>query len=47
MLIVQFAPAATLVPHVLVWAKSALFAPLIEMLLMERPPLPELVSVTA
>jgi hypothetical protein len=46
-LIVQLAPAATPVPHVLVSAKSLAFAPLIVMLVRESAPLPELVSVTA
>jgi len=41
-LIVQLAPAATLEPQVLVWAKS----PLTPMLVMVNGPLPVLVSVT-
>lgn len=41
----QLAPAATLVPQVLVWAKSAAWAPVIAMLVMSTPTVPSLVSV--
>jgi hypothetical protein len=47
MLIVHFAPAATELPQVLVWAKSPAFVPAIAMLLvMLRVELPGLLSVT-
>ena len=48
MLMVQFAPAATLAPHVLVSAKSPLFAPLmlIPEPLMVNVAVPVLVRVT-
>ena len=45
-LIVQFAPAATVVPHVLVCAKSAALAPVSPMLLIARSAVPVLDSVT-
>ena len=45
-LIVQLAPAATLVPQVLVWAKSPALVPLRVMLVMLRVALPLLVRVT-
>ena len=41
----QLAPAATLEPQVLVWAKSLAFVPVIEMLLMATATLPLLLSV--
>jgi hypothetical protein len=43
--IVQDAPAATLEPHVFVWAKSALFVPVTAMLVMVSTALPVFVSV--
>ena len=42
----QFAPAATLVPQVLVCAKSPALVPVTAMLVMVRVPVPVLVSVT-
>lgn len=45
-LIVQFAPAATLEPQVLVCAKSPLFAPVMAMLVMFSVALPLLVRLT-
>ena len=45
-LMVQFAPAATLEPHVLLWAKSPELVPVKVMLLMVRAALPVLDSVT-
>ena len=45
-LIAQFAPAATEVPQVLVWAKSPLFDPVMVMLVMFSVPLPVFESVT-
>ena len=44
-LIVQLEPAATEEPHVLVWAKSALFAPVIARLAIVRVAEPVLVKV--
>jgi hypothetical protein len=44
-LIVQLAPAATLEPQLLVWAKSLGFVPVNAMLDMVNAALPELVSV--
>jgi hypothetical protein len=44
-LIVQLAPAATLDPQLLVWAKSLALAPEIAMLLTLKAALPELVKV--
>ena len=46
-LIVQFAPAARLVPHVFVCAKSPLFAPVMAMLEMFNVAEPMLLRVTA
>ena len=46
MLIVQLAPAATLEPQVLVWAKSLALAPESATLVMLKAALPELVRVT-
>ena len=46
-LMVQFAPVATLVPHVFVWLKSPLLAPATVILLIVSDALPVLVSVTA
>jgi hypothetical protein len=43
-LIEHFAPAARLAAHVLVWEKSPLFAPVIEIVVMVSVELPELVS---
>ena len=45
-LIVQFEPAATLDPQVLVWVKSLPFVPVIEMLVRLKAALPVLVTVT-
>lgn len=45
--IVQLAPAATVVPQVFVWVKSAVFVPVIAMLLIERAPEPAFESVIA
>ena len=45
-LIVQFAPAATLEPQLLVCAKSPRLVPPIAMLLIVKGPLPVFVSVT-
>ncbi len=42
----QLPEATTLAPQVFVWAKSVLFAPLMEMLVMLRVALPVLVRVT-
>jgi len=44
-LIVQLAPAATLLPHVFVWVKSAVFVPVRPTLVMFKVALPVLVSV--
>ena len=44
-LMAQLAPTATLAPHVLVSGKSFLFAPVIEMLLIDRGAVPALVRV--
>ena len=44
-MIAQLAPAATLEPQVLVWAKSPLLVPVIEMLEMVSAAPPELESV--
>ena len=44
---VQLAPAATLEPQLLVWAKSPVFEPKMATLVMFKAELPELVSVTA
>jgi hypothetical protein len=46
-LILQLAPAATLVPQVFVWLKSPLFAPVIVMLVMLSAAVPVFESVTA
>ena len=46
-LMVQLALAATEVPQLLVWAKSAAFAPVSEIAVMERGALPVLDSVNA
>src|SRR5713101_6587422 len=46
-LIVEFAPAATDAPQLLVWAKSPLFAPAMAMLVIVSAVLWEFVSVTA
>ncbi len=46
-LIVQFAPAATLVPQLLVWAKSPGLVPVTAMLVMLSAVLWEFVSATA
>ena len=46
-LMVQLAPAATLDPQLLVWAKSLALAPETAMLVMLKATLPELLSVTA
>jgi hypothetical protein len=46
MLIVQFAPTATELPHVFVWLKSDGFVPVIEMLLTVSVAVPVLVNVT-
>jgi len=46
-LMVQLAPAATLDPQLLVWAKSLALVPKTAMLEMLRAELPELVRVTA
>ena len=46
-LMVQLAPAATLDPQLLVWAKSLALAPESAMLVMLKATLPELVKVTA
>jgi hypothetical protein len=43
--IVQLAPAATLVPHVLVWLKSATLVPAIAMLVIDKAPEPAFESV--
>jgi hypothetical protein len=43
----QFPPAATLAPHVLVCAKSPAFVPVTAMLVIDRAPDPVLFSVTA
>ena len=45
-LIVQFAPAARLVPQLLVWPKSPLLVPVMVMPLMLNEALPEFESVT-
>jgi hypothetical protein len=45
-LIVQLAPAATELPHVLLSGKSPMSAPVTAMLVMERAELPVLVRVT-
>ena len=45
-LIVQLAPAATEVPHVLVWAKALALVAVIARLVMLNVPLPLLVRVT-
>lgn len=45
-LIEQFAPAATLVPHVVVWEKSLLFAPVTAMELIVSGAFPLLLSAT-
>ena len=45
-LMLQLPPAATDVPQVLLWAKSPLLVPVIEMLLMVSAELPLLVRVT-
>jgi hypothetical protein len=42
----QLPPAATLAPHVLVWPKSPLLAPVIAMLAMARAVVPGLLKVT-
>ena len=47
MLMVQLAPAATLDPQLLVWAKSLALAPKTAMLEMLKAELPELLRVTA
>jgi len=44
--IVQLPPAATLVPHVFVWLKSAAFVPETPMLVMANAALPEFESVS-
>jgi hypothetical protein len=44
---VQLAPAATLDPQLLVWAKSLALAPETATLVMLKATLPELLSVTA
>ena len=46
-LMVQLAPAATLDPQLLVWAKSVALAPKTAMLEMLKAALPELLRVTA
>jgi hypothetical protein len=46
MLKVQLPPAATVDPHVFVWAKSAAFVPVTVMLLMASAAVPVLVRVT-
>jgi hypothetical protein len=46
-LMVQLAPAATLAPQLLVWAKSLAFAPETATLVTFRSPLPVLVRVIA
>ena len=46
-LIVQFAPAATEAPQLLVWAKSPLFVPAMVMLVIVSAVLWEFVRVTA
>jgi hypothetical protein len=46
-LMVQLAPAATLDPQLLVWAKSPAFVPVIVTLEIVRAELPELLMVTA
>ena len=46
-LIVQFAPAATELPQVLVWAKLLEVVPITARLVMVNAALPELVSVIA
>ena len=43
----QLAPAATLTPQLLVWAKSLAFAPKTAILEMLKAELPELLRVTA
>jgi hypothetical protein len=43
--IVQLPPAATLVPHVFVWLKSAALVPVIAMLLIDKAPEPAFDSV--
>ena len=45
-LIVQFPPAATELPHVLLWAKSLALAPVIRKLVMVNVALPLFVRVT-
>jgi hypothetical protein len=45
-LIVQFPPAATELPHVLVWAKSLALVPAIPTLVIYKVPLPLLRKVT-
>ena len=45
-LMVQLAPAATLDPQLLVWAKSSALAPETAMLVMLKATLPELVRMT-
>ena len=47
MLMVQLAPAATLDPQLLVWAKSLAFAPKTAMLEIFKAEVPELLRVTA
>jgi len=44
--IVQLPPAMTVLPHVLVWEKSAAFAPVMEMLMMSRGTVPAFERVT-
>jgi hypothetical protein len=46
MLMAQFAPAASKVPQLLDWVKSAAFEPETEMPVMPRAALPELLRVT-
>jgi hypothetical protein len=46
-LMVQLAPAATLDPQLLIWAKSPALLPETAMLVMLKATLPELVRVTA
>jgi hypothetical protein len=46
-LILQLAPATTLVPQVFVWLKSPLFVPVIVMLVMVSAAVPVFESVTA
>jgi hypothetical protein len=45
-LIVQFAPAATLVPQLLVWAKLVGFVPVREMLVIVKAAVPVFDNVT-